>query len=112
HKLRPLMRVFHLSDRTFPLWITSITFGLLYGGAVIVSQAKKGDLTKEELESLHISIGINHAMVEDPALFLVLGLNPFWLWVPKLLMSIIAVQSYRAFKYLNRRFHHRSDPVS
>ena len=34
-------------------------------------------LPKEELENLHISVGINHGMVEDPAMFLVLGLNGF-----------------------------------
>ena len=89
---RPLMRILSLSDRTATLWITSATFGLMYGGAVIIDEAKKGTLSKEELERLHISIGINHSMVEDPALFLALGLNPFWLWIPKLLMAIIAVQ--------------------
>ncbi len=85
---RPLMRILRLSDRTATLWVTSVAFGLMYGGAVIIDEAKKGDLTREELERLHISIGINHAMVEDPALFLVLGLNPFWLWIPKLVMAI------------------------
>ena len=104
---RPLMRILRLSDQTATLWITSVTFGLIYGGAVIIDEAKKGTLTKEELERLHISVGINHAMVEDPALFLALGLNAFWLWVPKLVMAIIAVQAYRAIQYLqNKLFHH------
>ncbi len=104
--LRPLMRVLRLSERTALLWVTSAAFGLLYGGAVTISEVKKGALTKEELERLHISIGINHAMIEDPALFLVLGLNPFWLWVPKLIMAIIAVQTYRTAKYLKNRLAH------
>ena len=103
---RPLMRILRLSDRTATLWVTSATFGLMYGGAVIIEEAKKGALTREELERLHISIGINHAMVEDPALFLVLGLNPFWLWIPKLLMAIIAVQTYRAIRYLQHKLLH------
>ncbi|MFC1957367.1 nucleoside recognition domain-containing protein [Chloroflexota bacterium] len=104
---RPLMRILRLSDQTATLWVTSVTFGLVYGGAVIIDEARKGTLTKEELERLHISVGINHAMVEDPALFLALGLNAFWLWVPKLVMAIIAVQAYRAIQYLqNKLFHH------
>ncbi len=100
---RPLMRILRLSERTAPLWVTSAAFGLLYGGAVIIDKARKGVLTKKELERLHISIGINHAMVEDPALFLALGLNPFWLWVPRLVMAIIAVQTYRAIIYLKHK---------
>ena len=103
---RPLMKVLRLSDRTATLWVTSVTFGLMYGGAVIIDEAKKGILTKEELERLHISIGINHSMVEDPALFLALGLNPFWLWIPKLVMAIIAVQIYRVIMYLKSKFFH------
>lgn len=103
---KPLMRILRLSEQTALLWVTSAAFGLMYGGAVIVGEARKGVLTKEELERLHISIGINHAMVEDPALFLVLGLNAFWLWVPKLIMAIIAVQTYRTIRYLKNKLLH------
>ena len=105
---RPLMRILGLSERSALLWVTSAAFGLMYGGAVIVDEARRGTLTREELERLRISIGINHAMVEDPTLFLVLGLNPFWLWIPKLAMAIIAVQSYRALQYIKSKFPHYS----
>ncbi len=105
---RPLMRILGLSERTALLWVTSAAFGLMYGGAVIIDEARKGVLTREELKRLHISIGINHAMVEDPALFVVLGLNPFWLWIPKFVVAIIAVQTYRTLQYLkNKLFHWR-----
>ena len=103
---KPLMRTFGLSDRTAMMWVAAIIFGLFYGGAVIVEEAKKGVLTKEELERLHISIGINHSMVEDPALFTVLGLNAFWMWVPRFIMAIIVVQTYRAVKYLKDKLLH------
>ncbi len=103
---KPLMRILGLSDRTAALWVTAVLFGLMYGGTVIIEEARKGDLTRKELEQLHISIGINHSMVEDPALFLVFGLNAFWLWVPKLVMAIIVVQSYRGVKYLEKKLFH------
>ncbi|MFC1930189.1 nucleoside recognition domain-containing protein [Chloroflexota bacterium] len=106
--LRPLMRILRLSERSALFWVTSATFGLMYGGAAIVDEARKGAMAREELERLHISIGINHAMVEDPVLFLALGLNPLWLWVPKLIMAIIAVQTYRALQYLKSKLLHHS----
>ncbi len=96
---RPVMRILGLSDKASVLWMTAAVFGLMLGGAVIVEEARKGALTKEELERLHISIGINHSMVEDPALFLALGLDGFWLWMPKLVAGIVAVQVYRVVKY-------------
>jgi hypothetical protein len=83
------------------LWITAVLFGVLYGGAVIIEEAGRAGLSKGELEDLNISIGINHSMVEDPALYLALGLNAFWLWIPRLVTAIVAVQVYRAVKYLN-----------
>jgi hypothetical protein len=52
----------------------------------------EGNINKEDLEKLHLSIGINHSMIEDPALFLSLGLSAFWLWVPRLILAIVAVR--------------------
>jgi len=104
---QPVMKILGLSHRTALLWVTAVVFGLLYGGAVIIEEAKKGALTKAELERLHISIGINHSMVEDPALYLALGLNGFWLWVPRFVMAVIAVQVYRATKYLKKESFQR-----
>jgi len=104
--LRPLMRVLGLSEQTATLWVTSGGFGLMYGGAITIDKVRKGILSKDELERLHLSIGINHSMVEDPALFLVAGVNPFWLWVPKLITAIIAVHLYRAIRYLRYRLSH------
>jgi len=103
---RHLMRILGLSNRTAMMWVAANLFGLLYGGAVIVEESKKGGLAKEELERLHIFIGINHAIVEDPALFAVLGLNAFWLWVPRFIMAIIAVQTYHGIKYLKHKLLH------
>jgi hypothetical protein len=99
---KPMMRVLGLSGRTAIMFVAGIIFGLLYGGAIIVAESKKGNLTREEVEYLHVSLGINHAMIEDPALFAVLGVNIFWLWIPRLLMAIIAVQVYRGINYLRK----------
>ncbi len=103
----PLVRLLGLSSRVSMLWVAAILFGVLYGGAVIVEEAKRAALTKEEIERFHISVGVNHAMVEDPALFAVLGPNIFWLWVPRFITAIITVQTYRAIIYLKKKLLHR-----
>ncbi|MFH1382371.1 MAG: nucleoside recognition domain-containing protein [Chloroflexota bacterium] len=100
---QPVMKVLGLSGRTTMMWVTANMFGLLYGGAVIAEEAKKGDLKKDELERLHIFIGCNHSMIEDPALFAVLGLNAFWLWVPRFVMVVLVVHLYRLVGYLRSR---------
>jgi hypothetical protein len=100
---RPLMKVLGLSDQAVTMWITGAGFGLLYGSAVIIEEARKETLTKEELEHLHISIGINHSMVEEPVLFLALGINPLWLVIPRFFIAAIAVHAYRAVHYLRKK---------
>jgi hypothetical protein len=100
---RPLMKILGLPDRAATMWVTAAGFGLLYGSAVIMEEAKKGALTKEELEHLQISIGINHSIVEEVALFLVLGVNPLWLLIPRFVTAAIAVQALRAIQYLKSK---------
>jgi Fe2+ transport system protein B len=98
--MEPVLKVLGLEKKTGFLWLTAVTFGLTYGAAVIVEEVKEGHLSKDELERLHISIGINHSMIEDPVLFLSLGLGLFWMLVPRLGAAIVAVQLFMLFTRL------------
>ena len=96
--MAPVLKVLGLGKETGFLWLTAVIFGLTYGAAVIVEEVKEGNLSKDELERLHLSIGINHSMIEDPVLFLSLGLGIFWMCVPRLAAAIIVVQLFIIFK--------------
>lgn len=98
--MAPVLKVLGLGKETGFLWLTAVTFGLTYGAAIIVEEVKEGNLSKAELERLHISIGINHSMIEDPVLFMSLGLGIFWMLVPRLAAAIIAVQLFIVFRRL------------
>ncbi|MGB6872532.1 MAG: hypothetical protein WBE46_00060 [Dehalococcoidia bacterium] len=100
---RPLMKILGLPDQAATMWVTGAGFGLLYGSAVIIEEAKKGALTKEELEHVQISLGINHSIVEETGLFLALGVNPLWLLIPRFVTATIAVHTLRAIQYLKRK---------
>lgn len=111
----PVLRVMGLGPNVGLLWLTAVLFGVSYGGAVIVEETRAHRLPREDLERLHLSIGINHAMIEDPSLFLPLGIAPFWLWVPRLAAAFIAVHLLRLARLIRRRSNtlalstHRSD---
>jgi hypothetical protein len=96
--LNPFLKLLGLEKKVGILWLTAVIFGLSYGAAVIVGEAKDGSFTPAELENLHLSIGINHAIIEDPALFLSFGLNPFWLWVPRFVAAIVAVHVFSLWR--------------
>ncbi len=101
--LGPFLRIMGLDQKVGFLWMTAVIFGLSYGGAIIMEEAKSGHLSKDELEILHLSIGMNHSMVEDPPLFLPMGIHPFWIYVPRLVMAIIVVRLLRLWQRYARR---------
>ena len=102
--LRPFLRLMGLDEKVGFLWMTAVIFGLSYGGAIIVEEAKSGHLSRDELEILHLSIGMNHSMVEDPPLFLPMGVHPLWIYLPRLVMAIVTVRLLRLWQRYNRRF--------
>jgi Fe2+ transport system protein B len=101
--LGPFLRIMGLDRKVGFLWMTAVIFGLSYGGAIIVAEAKSGHLSRDDLELLHLSIGMNHSMIEDPPLFLPMGIHPFWLYVPRLVMAIIIVRLVRLYQRYARR---------
>lgn len=110
--LTPLLKIMGQTQRVGLLWMAGTFFGVAYGAAVIVGEAKKGYLSKEELERLHVSIGINHSIIEDPALFMTLGLNAFWLWVPRFMIVILFVHLLRLWQWSTKRFFHQNISMS
>ena len=101
--ISPVLKAMGLNQKVGILWITAAVFGIAYGAAVIVEEVKEGNFDNQELEKLHISIGINHSMVDDPILFLTLGLNAFWLWVPRLLTAVLAVHLFALWHRIKSR---------
>jgi len=95
--LGPVIKLLGLNQRVGMIWLTACLFGLSYGAAVIVEEAREGNFTPDELARLHLSIGINHSILDDPVLFLAFGINPIWLWIPRLIAAVIAVRVYLFF---------------
>lgn len=95
--IAPVLKIMGLDRSTGMLWLTASVFGLTYGSAVIVEETKSNKFAKEELIRLHLSIGINHAMIEDPVLFLPLGLPVVWLCIPRIIAAMIATYLYNFF---------------
>jgi len=90
----PVLKLLGLPKNVGILWMTAAVFGIAYGGAVIIEEVKEHHIRKSELMKLHFSMGVNHSLIEDPALFLSLGLSPFWLWLPRIIAAILFVHLF------------------
>lgn len=99
---QPLFILFGLKKTSGPMWLASALFGIVYGAAVIVDEAREGHMEKGELKKINVTIGINHGLIEDPLLFLPLGLNLLWLYIPRMVAAIIAVQLFNLWLRLRK----------
>ena len=90
------------------LWLTAAVFGLAYGSGVIVEETRANPYEKEALTKLHLSIGVNHAMIEDPVLFLPLGIPVFWLWIPRLIAAVAVTYLFSAVLFARRLYAERA----
>ncbi len=107
--LTPVLRVLGLGEETGYIWTAAGVFGLTYCAPIIVEEAKAGLLSRRELVKLNLSISINHSFIEDPLLFISAGAGGvFWLFVPRLLVAILAVRLLSLGDLLGRRHRERA----
>lgn len=73
--LTPFLRIFRIPrEGTFPM-VVGLFLGLAYGAGLIINAAKEGRLAWRDLFLINVFLIICHSIVEDTALFMVLGAN-------------------------------------
>lgn len=87
----PLMYLFGLPASTSFLWIVGNTVGLAYGSAIMMDYVESGHLNKKDADILNYHLAISHSELEDPLLFMVIGLPVWWLIIPRLILAVVVV---------------------
>ncbi|MBO8137758.1 MAG: nucleoside recognition protein [Desulfotomaculum sp.] len=96
--LRPLMRLFKVSDKgTIPL-MAGLVFGISYGAGVIIDSAKSGELNFRDLYLINIFLVVCHSLFEDTALFVVLGADFTFLVVSRFILAVIVTLVFSWWK--------------
>ncbi len=93
--LRPLMKLFGLPASSSFLWIVGNTVGLAYGSAIMMDYAEQGEMKPREADLLNHHLAISHSQLEDPLLFMAIGLPVWWLILPRLMLAVPAVWERR-----------------
>lgn len=91
----PLMAVMGLPRASALQWIVGNTFGILYGGAMLIDQVERGAISRHDANLMNWHLAISHSLLEDTILFVTLGVSAGWLIIPRLLFAIIVVWCYR-----------------
>jgi spore maturation protein SpmB len=101
--LSPLMAVMGFQANTAYLWIVVNVIGVVYGYASIIEEVKSGFISEKEADLLNHYAAVNHAQVEDTALFVSLGLPYVWVALPRFFLAILVVWIEKGRRFLFRR---------
>ena len=96
--LAPLMRLCGLHPNSAFLWLVAQIVGLTYGAGIMAQEIEESGADREELHRINLHICVNHSLIEDTAIFCMLGVAWYFLIVPRLIFAIIIVQTYNLIK--------------
>ena len=96
--LAPLMRLCGLQPDSAFLWLVAQIVGLTYGAGIMAQEIEESGADHEELHRINLHICVNHSLIEDTAIFCMLGVTWYFLVIPRLIFAIIIVQTYNFIK--------------
>lgn len=89
------LKILGIPKRAAFLWIVANTLGLTYGSGVLIDQARAGTLDKNEQNILNYHIALSHSLLEDTLLFVAIGVSPWWIIIPRLILATAVVWTAR-----------------
>lgn len=84
----PALRRLGLSSGALVPLLAGIFLGLLYGAAILLAMSKEQNLDGRERLALAVFLVTCHAVVEDTAIFALLGGSAFWMLAPRVVLAV------------------------
>jgi len=99
--LSPIFKLIGITKDASSITITGITLGLSYGAGLLISEVKKGHISKKDVLLSISFLSLAHSLIEDTLLILLLGADVIAiLWI-RILFSVIIVALLA--KYISMR---------
>jgi hypothetical protein len=102
--LRPLIRLLGMEERVLPITVIGMSMGILYGGGLMIQEAKTKAIDTRQLFYAFLLMGLCHSLIEDSLLMMALGAD--WSMV-FLFRPIFALVFTAVSLYLLRRMPER-----
>jgi hypothetical protein len=99
--LTPLLKIFNLSEKTANTTLIGMFLGISYGAAFLISDVKNKRISKKEGCVVLTILNLNHALIEDSLLMLLVGST---LWIVLLFRLTIGLFLCFIFTQLLQRF--------
>ncbi|HHT72791.1 MAG TPA: nucleoside recognition protein [Firmicutes bacterium] len=89
-------------EGAFPV-VVAVFFGLSFGSGVIISHLDEGKVSPREVRIIGVFMALCHALVEDTAIFLAVGVPLFFLLVPRLAAAYLCCWGLHRFMVWRER---------
>jgi len=104
-KSRTFMQAFHQKSNSLFAIVTGLLLGITYGAGIIISEVKKGTLSKSDILYIGTFLMLCHSIIEDILLFVIFGANGWIILAIRvsiaLVFSSILVRLYQRKLYAN-----------
>ena len=87
--LKPLLGILGISKETIPITMIGLTMGILYGGALMIKEAKENNLPKLDVFYAMTMMGLCHSLIEDSLLMMSLGAHWSGVFLFRILFAIL-----------------------
>ncbi|MEB8432333.1 hypothetical protein OO007_08860 [Cocleimonas sp. KMM 6892] len=71
--LKPVLKLLGLGEKTTSITIIGITLGVVYGGSLLINEAKSGRISKMDIFGSLTLLALCHSIIEDTLLIMLLG---------------------------------------
>jgi len=102
--LAPFMRFLGLDPSDSLYWVSANVAGYPYCAGLLTGDIESGKIKRQDGDLFNHNALFCHALIEDTAFFMVLGLPMFWLVIPRLVMATALTWIER----IRRRYVRRS----
>lgn len=102
--LAPFMRFLGLGPADSLYWVAANVAGYPYCAGLLAGDIESGKIKRQDGDLFNHNALCCHALVEDTAFFMILGLPLFWLVIPRLVMATALTWIER----IRRRYVRRS----
>lgn len=87
-RLRPLLAHIGLGPGALVPLLAGLFLGILYGAGIMISLSREQGLAAGERLALGVFLVTCHAVIEDTAIFMLLGGSAFWMLAPRLALAV------------------------
>ncbi|MBU4191203.1 MAG: hypothetical protein KKD85_02575 [Proteobacteria bacterium] len=88
---RPVLKLIGIGTKASAITVIGLTMGLSYGGGLIISEARKGNVGKEDIFYSLTLMGLCHSLIEDTLLLALIGGHVSGIFWGRLVFAVVAV---------------------